>query len=228
MDSVLVENAGKVVLKGSDYLVAPEESRMEFVLTYAGPLVTDGVRPKDKHTIRRYFHPQLKRLWDTHQALMHAQHGTIVDAPQIDPKTSLREGLAQRFQSQNHSWVPLVRSELALHCCLDFLILRPEPPGEVNRSGDLDNRVGVLVDALSLPNRSVGHAALGDPPTADEKPFFVLLEDDRCVTRIVVETSTLLERVNPVATKDEARVVVKVTLTPQYLTGVNFHFLGHR
>jgi hypothetical protein len=201
---------------------------MEFVLTYAGPLVTDGVRPKDKHTIRRYFHPQLKRLWDTHQALMNVNHGTIRAAPEIDPNTPLREGLARRYQTHGHSWVPLVRSELALHCCLDFLILRPEPPGEINRSGDLDNRVGVLVDALSLPNVSVSHAALGEPPKDEEKPFFVLLEDDRCVTRIVVETSTLLERVNPVATKDEARVVVKVTLTPQYLTGVNMYFLGHR
>ncbi len=228
MDTVLAEAAGKIILKGSDHFVPPKEARMEFVLTYAGPLATNGSKVSDKHLIRRHFHKQLKRLWDVHPMLLNMPHGTIRAAPEILPTTPLKEGLARRFQSHGYSWVPLIRSELAMHCCLDFIILVPDGPGTVNRSGDLDNRVSILVDTLTLPQLNVTTGALGSPPTPEETPFFVLFADDSCVTRIVAEMATMLEPVNDAATFDQVRVMIKVILTPQYPTGVNMPFIGAR
>ena len=61
---------------------------------------------------------------------------------------------------------------------------------------------------------------MGGPPSEDEKPFYVLLEDDKWVTRIVIESGTLLV---PVDTKDEnhLQAIIKVNLSPQYATGTN-------
>ena len=35
---------------------------MKFLLNYRGPLKSNG-KPKDKHELRKYFHPQLEDLW---------------------------------------------------------------------------------------------------------------------------------------------------------------------
>jgi hypothetical protein len=77
---------------------------MEFHLTYEGLLMGSGrddPRPDHKHKLRRDFHKQLKRLWDT-TWLNEMKHGIYVNAPQIDASVPMREGLAQRY-------APLVR-----------------------------------------------------------------------------------------------------------------------
>jgi hypothetical protein len=56
--------------------------------------------------------------------------------------------------------------------------------------GDLDNRVKTLIDGLRMPRQQseINNMA----PTADERPFFVLLEDDKVVYEFVVQADRLL------------------------------------
>ena len=51
-------------------------------------------------------------------------------------------------------------------------------------------------------------------PQTDEDPFFVLLEDDGMVTRLAVETDTLLQPTSDKAGQQDARLVISITLTP--------------
>ena len=193
---------------------------MKFWLNYIGALPSKA-SVAAKHSIRCCFHGQLKRLWECHPALQAARHGSILAAPEIAPETSLRDGLAQRFVSHgDYSWVPLVRGEAALYCSIEILMLRMDLPGGDIRSPDLDNRAKLLIDAMTIPNRSISHQELGGQPTEDQKPFYVLLEDDRWVTRISVDSATLL---TPVDTKDQnhLQAIIKVSLEPQYATGTN-------
>jgi hypothetical protein len=193
---------------------------MEFWLNYVGEL-SGRMSVADMHGIRRHFHKQLKKLWECHPALQVATHGTLEGGPGIAPETRLHDGLAQRFKSHNgYSWVPLVRGEAALQCSIEILMLRTEAPGAHIASPDLDNRAKVLIDAMTIPNKGIPHTDLGGDPTADEQPFYVLLEDDKWVTRIVIEAATLLEPVDTQHT-NYLQAIIKVSLKPQYATPSN-------
>jgi hypothetical protein len=60
----------------------------------------------------------------------------------------------------------------------------------VTNGGDIDNRIKVLFDALCIPMGK--HELGGAMPQDGEDPFYVLLEDDRLITRIGVTTDQLL------------------------------------
>lgn len=53
---------------------------MEFWLNYIGAIPIKA-SVEAKHSIRRCFHQQLKRLWECHPALLGATHGSILAAP---------------------------------------------------------------------------------------------------------------------------------------------------
>lgn len=102
---------------------------MEFWLNYIGAIPIKA-SVEAKHSIRRCFHQQLKRLWECHPALLGATHGSILAAPQIPWQMPLRDGLAQRYLGHGgYSWVPLVRGEAALYCSIEILMLRMDLPG---------------------------------------------------------------------------------------------------
>ena len=76
-------------------------------------------------------------------------------------------------------------------CALDILFLRRDGPGSLVKSGgDIDNRLKVLFDALRMPQTC--DEVCGDSPALDEDPFFSLLEDDKLITKVQVETNWLL------------------------------------
>lgn len=98
-------------------------------------------------------------------------------------------------------------------CSLDILFLRRDGPGSLVRSGgDIDNRIKVLFDALRMPQTC--DEVCGDVPAKDEAPFFVLLEDDKLITKVQVETNWLLtpamegERINDVQLIIRVKTVV--------------------
>ena len=145
---------------------------MRFHLTYEGLLLGSGradPRPGHKHELRRVFHHQLKRLWDT-TWLNEMKHGSYVNAPGIDPNLPMREGLAQRHTMGSYRFVPLVREELALLCSLKILFLRPDPPGSFT-SADLDSRLKTLFDALKMPAEK-SQVGKYQNPLRDEDPFY--------------------------------------------------------
>ena len=55
----------------SDPIDYPTREIMDFHLVYAGNLLKSGRSGHvwEKHQIRRYLHPQLKKLWETHPLL---------------------------------------------------------------------------------------------------------------------------------------------------------------
>ena len=89
-------------------------------------------------------------------------------------------------------------------------MLRPNKPGGVIHHGDIYNRIKTLCDALKRPNLQPEIGA--DKPLLDEDPFFVLLEDDRLISHLSVETDTSLAPVNN--DPNDVKLVIKVAVQP--------------
>lgn len=156
---------------------------MRFTLHYRGKLKS-AASPADKQALRRHFHVQLRRLWS--EAPLTAYHNFLT--PSSDPRS-----LSAITESNGFQFAHLVCERLATVAELEVLLLWPQLPGAiVSAGGDIDNRLKTLFDALRAPREATALPA-GDAPRADETPFFVLLEDDRLITRVTVETSQLLE-----------------------------------
>jgi len=84
---------------------------MKFRLTYEGRLQgpsRSGSRVDHKHEIRKAFHPQLKRLWKTHPALIDKKS----DGPGISTPEPMEVVLARDHQLGNYEFVPLINDRL--------------------------------------------------------------------------------------------------------------------
>lgn len=188
---------------------------MEFRLTYEGVLLgasKNQTRASHKHEIRRVFHRQLRRYWESHPYLKTARVSHRREG-MLKPEKLLADHLAEQFEINGYNFVPLVTQSLTLICRIDILFLRPDVPGNVLSSGDIDNRLKTLFDALRIPKEK---AELGkhDVPEDDEHPFYCLLEDDSLISHVSVETDTLLEPTSKDAGDNDARLVISVKLKP--------------
>ena len=201
---------------------------MEFRLTYSGLLLgasKSHTRSAHKHEIRRVFHKQLKRLWkvDPHLGPDPGPDVLTASSPAPIPATTIEE-LAQRFDRNGYNFVPLVTQELSLRCDISILFLRPDPPGSVLKSGDIDNRVKTLFDALRMPSNRSEIGSQYVEPNDDERPFFVLLEDDKLITSVSVETDMLLEPISDQQhNTNDARIIITVKVSPHRLSMYNMH-----
>jgi hypothetical protein len=209
---------------------------MEFRLTYKGPLVARQGDPmagqsvrvtkaENQHNIRSHFHWQLKRLWDTTPFL---RDGTVPSVgalllpgshPEREPIS--KAALAQRHSLYGHQFVPLVSNDLLLRCELEILFLRPDLPDRTSWGGDIDNRMKTLLDALRIPEagEDYGLRKLDD----DKRPMFCLLEDDKLISRLSVETDQLLD-VGAVDKPDIA-LVITVRIRPYHVIFRNLNFV---
>ncbi len=209
---------------------APEDAAMRFRLTYEGQLFgasRSSTRAKHKHEIRKVFHPQLKRLWETDKNLT---HWTFTDpAPsasglKVGPVPIWKQ-FAKNYRRDSYAFVPLVTEEFSLVAGVDILFLRPESPGGVIQSGDIDNRLKTLFDALRMPS---GKSEFGgyDEPDEGESPFFVLLEDDKLISHVSIETDSLLEptlKGEERFSSHDCRLVITVSVTPTFRNIHNLH-----
>jgi len=198
---------------------------MRFHLTYAGALYgssTSSPRARHKQEIRKLFHPQLKRLWEN-TWLGEANYGIWSSEQTVARDAPLNEALASLHRRGNYRYVPLVREQFSLACSLDILFLRPDVPGGLIQSADIDNRLKTLFDALRMPGND-GELGGYDVPAATEDPFYCLLEDDRLISHVSVTTDMLLEPINE--QPHDARVVIDVKVTPQRATMFNMSFVG--
>ena len=149
----------------------------------------------------------MRALWQ-HELM--ATHGKYLD-PNYKPDDCLILEEVGPFR-----FAPLVTDKLSTLAKLDVLLLRPEPPGHLFRhGGDIDNRVKTLVDALRMP--SLQELPDGDAPRDGEDPFFCLLKDDALVTRLAVDTDTLLDAEN----STDVSVSVRVNVWARSLTYAN-------
>jgi hypothetical protein len=208
--------------------------QMQFRLTYQGQLFTsqpgdksktNGDRKKEhKHYLRTKFHPQLKRLWEETPFLNTGKSS----GPPLQgyaetemPEIVDRDRLSKMHTHFGFSFIPLVTSELHLLCSLEFLILRPDPLDDIT-SGDIDNRAKTLIDALSIPDANQRYDLRQQEP--EFTPFYCLLENDKLITRVSVETDRLLEKVDQRWDKSDARVMITVHLRPYELHFGNLGF----
>jgi hypothetical protein len=218
---------------------------MKFRLIYSGtvrPTQRDPINDErdplavHKHIIRREFHKQLKELWATNRFLSTESvavnsgrgQGVPVNAVrslEAGPRVSLAEYVASRYCEYGYHFVPLVREENSLLCSLDILFLRRDIPGSAIQAGDIDNRIKTLIDALRRP-RNAKELVGSEIPASDETPFFCLLEDDSQVSKLTVETDTLLSLPTGDAEKDgrQAMLVITVELRPYHITMENLSF----
>jgi hypothetical protein len=148
---------------------------LRFRLTYRGPLAANG-NPNQKFEIRKKFHPQLTLLMDQ-EPLTHSFQ---------DPDFS-RSISEQRGQI---TYRPLISEKSYTYVELDILMLRPGVPGFIlGGGGDIDNRLKTLFDSLQPPN-------LSDNTTFTWEngiPMNCLLQDDKLITRVNVETDRILD-----------------------------------
>jgi len=220
-----------VLLDDPDY--RPEEPWMEFRLTYRGPLRTMQEDPAPgqpdrrsghKHTIRREFHRQLRRLWSDTPFLATGERsgpGAILEETGSDIVDYRAAVLAEKHKHLQFKLVPLVTAELKLLCGLDILFLRPDLPRRILWAGDIDNRLKTLFDALRKPSPEE-FQPYQYPPAPDEAPFYCLLEDDRLITKVAVETDQFLDFTG--ADQAEVLVVITVTLRPYDVSFSNLQF----
>lgn len=168
---------------------------MRFTLYYDGPLPARG-KPSVKAEIRSALEPQLRELW-SHQPL--AGH---VD---LRRPSDQEGGLSALVEKHGHTFAAVVSERLGLRAELDILLLRPATPGDLVIDGDIDNRMKTLFDALSAPAQA---SQVHDTMRASsvEDPCHVLLEDDRLITRVSVETDRLLAPASP----DHVRLSIRV------------------
>ncbi len=196
---------------------------MEFRLVYDGMLLgasRSNTRSEHKHEIRRVFHKQLKRLWETAphlretgrvQQTMQGVAGAVASSDNI-------KKLSNKFRLDNYRLVPLATRELDLGCGLDILFLRYDQPGQtLLQSGDIDNRLKTLFDALRIPQ----DGEYCGKPLPDEDPFFCLLEDDSMISRVSVTTDVLLE---PNRDVNDVRLVITARIWPLSVTIANIGF----
>jgi hypothetical protein len=212
------------------------DALMEFRLTYAGALLASGRDPiggqndprgENKYKIRKNFHDQLRRLWDITPFLKSGTPGgpTIFTDANYVPTAYDSHDIANLSAKHAHygfNFVPLVTHGLNLFCGLDILMLRPDRPGDVTWGGDIDNRLKTLLDALSIPTANERYDQR--TPAADEKPLFTLLEDDKLITKVSVETDQMLELTNFPPNASDARVIIAVRLRPLEMNIGNVQF----
>lgn len=159
---------------------------MIFTLTYDGPLSASKSGSSAKHEIRRELHPQIKALWELPP--LNNRQGAI-DARAT--RNSDGDGTLLHTVG-NRSFATLVSDKYYLRAKLHILVLRRDPPGNVlMHGGDIDNRLKTLFDALRRPQQAQEIPSAWEP-SADENPLHCLLDDDRLVTRVDVDTAQWL------------------------------------
>ena len=180
------------------------ENLVEFHLLYGGPLHSAGhENPRvEKHSIRKVFHSQLRRLWETNSYLReHAVGmGTQVRSTGVAAGDLSTEAFESGAQILGYNWnrngfnfLPLVTKRMCLRCSLDILFLRvDEYPFVFGGSGDIDARLKQLFDSLRMADNA-SELPTGAMPQVDENPFFVLLEDDKLISEVRVNTDRLLK-----------------------------------
>jgi hypothetical protein len=156
-------------------------------------------------------HDQLRRLWETHPALKHYASRTVeIDehGDRLNPPKPFLDYVAHGFSRAGVGFIPLMTEANGLVCKLDVLLLRPEGAGAiVDSAGDIDNRMKTLIDGLRIPSHGAEIKRKPDDDP-DPNPMYCLLEDDKLITSLKVETDRLL--VTRGKSEHEAILIIRV------------------
>ncbi|MEP7308024.1 MAG: hypothetical protein ABJA98_21175 [Acidobacteriota bacterium] len=141
----------------------------------------------ERHKLRQFLHPQLKKLCHEHPSL---KSWSVVPPGGVGSKI---ERIANEHKFGAYRFVPVIRKKAAENIVsLDFLILRPTAGrGVFDGRGDLDGRIKSIIDVLRKPSQP---DEVKSSPAEGEDPFFVVLEDDSQIYEFSVSTDTLWRR----------------------------------
>lgn len=233
MDQHAVEYIRRKLLEdGEFYFNSPVELvDLNFTLTYRGPLPSGEARKSttaEEHDIRQQFHEQLRHMYQSHPFLrsFYSTYIKCRDEPAIAEQKKNLPKFFVPVPRGEFVFLPLVTAAQVMVCELDILFLRNEKRGRLfkypnNSSGDLDNRLKLVIDALTVPNMGkVEQLSASALPTPDQAPFCCLLEDDALVTAIRIESQRLLR---PLSDPAEVEMIVRVTTKVE---GITYASLG--
>lgn len=208
---------------------------MRFMLSYEGPLPAStqkNTRAKEKQAIRRELSFQLDQLWSIEPPL--ASRRKHIDEFQVG---ILRDGHLRasppnkkaspyghlRFELKGFCFVPLITAQNNLQCHVDIVLFRDGDPGHVMKGigGDLDNRMKTLFDALRMPHTE---GELGKDKSNSPEPFFCLLEDDRLITRLSIDTRRRLRRKKGDSVNN-VQATIDVTVVARKITDANHDYI---
>jgi hypothetical protein len=218
------------------------EIRMDFTLKYAGPLISQQSTHAKlaKTNLRAELHKQLEVLWRVHPVFrepatspdpgtLQRQNPRAFRISEAMPGVLYASEVWNRFLVGGIDYVPIVTYGHRLLCHLDIRLHSRRIYGGIIHAGpDLDNRLKVLLDALSIPN--AGQSGTTANETSNEEPLmFCLLEDDELVTKLSVETFRLLKTKESASANDGndnyVEVDIDVHVSPASPTPVNYPFL---
>ncbi len=169
---------------------------MRFTLTYRGDLPPNA-NTQEKWRIRRTLEPQLRCLWET---------PPLNELAKYQDPDYLPNDCYVGHSLSGLEYVPLISDKLSLRAELDiFLLSASLPGGLINKSGDIDNRLKTLFDALSVPVNP--QQVPPSPATEPDNRVFCLLENDRLITRVEVSNDKLLTEKE---SSREALVIIRV------------------
>lgn len=202
---------------------------MEFTLKYRGPLPGGSASGKVeyKHLIRRAFHEQLADYWQRDTRLKELKPAEFHIAQKSDkfsydvPRpVQGTQNFFYRFSCRGIEFVPLVIRIRYMECQLRIDWHRHDPPGTIlSPSGDIDNRLKTLFDALRMPQNDT------EVPenAAHDGVFFCLLEDDSLITKLSVDTSQILGQgqFGP----NDVELTLHVMVRPRYPMNANVEML---
>jgi hypothetical protein len=148
-------------------------------------------------SIREQLHPQLAQLWKLEP--LHSASGEL-----LTPESNMSVLTSRGGQC----FAYIVGDTTGLRAELDILLLRPRHPRTpIVVGGDIDNRIKTLLDGLRCPASDQEVDPTGRPSSPND-PTFVLLQDDRLVSRLNIETDRwLADDRSP----DDVRLVIRVT-----------------
>jgi hypothetical protein len=142
--------------------------------------------------MRREFHHQLKEHWERTVPFCHLVQD-VQGRYRMNRAPINNAVVWETCQVPPFRFLPLVipGPYMKLVCHLDIELLTRQQVGNFfdGTTRDLDNRIKVLFDALRIPDRN---QTTGMNPEAGEEPFLVLLQDDRLITKLSIESRRLL------------------------------------
>jgi hypothetical protein len=217
---------------------------MEFRLVYEGSLKSgagSGV-VAEKHAIRKAIHKQLAQLWqvipdlkmrsDEHSILTvtpATSNPKIITVAAATLRESLWKTLGNKFDRCGYKFVPLVSNHLGLTCGLDILLLQKNKAAPIGQTGDIDNRLKTLFDALQVPQNC---SEIEGDKEADEDPyFFCLTENDSLITDVRVTVDKWLAPYTPPAgpgashPENFVHLVITVKVKPSVFSYENLAFV---
>ena len=176
---------------------------MEFTLRYVGPIPSGN---RGIHKIRIAFDEQLADLWARDLRLKDVDQTQIrrfvrsdrfpYDVRQQEKQEKVRptpDGVHGYHEVRGVRFVPLVTRWRYLRCELAVRLHRYEGDlhtgGVLYHGGDLDNKAKALIDALRMP---MGPRDLPSNVSHPRPLFFCVLEDDRLVTKLTLESRNRL------------------------------------